>query len=116
MAKRCPNCKAELSPYQEFCFDCGTEIKHVRKRPKHDLGFDLKWFFVGLFVPIVGYVWFFFFSRDHYRESLSAFYGAIASSILSYVFYQVMSWIGLFDPADPEGLIDAIILLISLRG
>jgi len=61
MAKRCPNCKSEISRYQEYCFECGAEIKRVSKRPKHDLGFDLKWFVVGLFLPIVGYVWFFFF-------------------------------------------------------
>ncbi|MCK7485226.1 MAG: zinc ribbon domain-containing protein [Bacillus subtilis] len=116
MAKRCPNCKSEISRFQEFCFECGAEIKHVSKRPKHALGFDLKWFVVGLFLPVVGYVWFFFFSRDHYRESLSAFYGAIASSILSFVFYQVLSWIGFFHPVDPEDLADAIVFFIRLRG
>jgi len=27
-----------------------------------------------------------------------------------------MSWIGFFDPADPEDLVDSIQFLISLRG
>ncbi|OHE41815.1 MAG: hypothetical protein A2Y16_05850 [Tenericutes bacterium GWF2_57_13] len=58
----------------------------------------------------------FLLSRDHYRESLSAFYGAIASSILSFIFYQVLSWIGFFDPVDPADLVDSIQFLISLRG
>lgn len=116
MAKHCPDCKSEISRYQEFCFECGAEIKRVSKRPKRDLGFDLKWFVVGLFLPLVGYVWFFFFSRDHYRESLSAFYGAIASSIVSFVFYQVLSWIGVFTPIDPEDTAGFILFLIRLRG
>lgn len=98
MAKRCPNCKNEISRYQEFCYHCGTEIKRVSKRPKHDWNILWKYFIIGMILPPLGYIWFFFFSRDHYDESRSAFFGAIAVSIISFVFYRIVFWLGWFEP------------------
>ncbi len=100
MAKRCPECKNEISRYQEFCYNCGAEIKHAAKRPKNNWNIIWKYFFLGMLIPPLGFGWFFFFSRDHYDESLSAFKGAIVMSILSFIFYRVMYWIIPFQPEE----------------
>ncbi|MFA5006922.1 MAG: zinc ribbon domain-containing protein [Candidatus Izemoplasmatales bacterium] len=101
MPKRCPNCKSEITRYQEFCYQCGAPIRHVAKRPKVDLGVEWKWFIVGFLLPPLGYAWFFFFSRNHYDAALSAFKGAIAASILSFLVYQMLSLVSCLGLADP---------------
>ena len=100
MAKRCPNCKNEVSRYQEFCYVCATELKGVAKRPKNNWNIIWKYFFLGMLVPPLGYVWYFFFGRDYSEESLSAFKGALVMTIISFILYRVLYWIGVFGPDD----------------
>ncbi len=92
MAKKCPNCKAEISRYQEYCYRCGEKIKRTAKRPKHQLGIHLGYFLLGLFIPPLGYVLYFFFMRDKYDEARSAFIGAIISSVLYFIAIRVFNF------------------------
>lgn len=100
MAKKCPNCKSEISRYQKHCYQCGQEIKKVSKRPKRDWGIEWKWFILGMLIPPLGFAWFFFFSANDPSAASSAFKGAIASTVVSFVFWRLYAW---FVPIEPEG-------------
>lgn len=102
MAKRCPNCRSEITPYQEFCYSCGQEIKHVSKRPRRESSIHLGYFLLGFVIPIAGYAWFFFFSRDNYDKARSAFIGAISSTIVSFIGYRLLSYLGYFEVPEVE--------------
>lgn len=99
MAKKCPNCKSEISRYQPFCYQCGQEIQHVSKRPKHDWGIEWKWFLFGMLLPPLGVLWFFLFPSNNPSAASSAIKGAVFSTVLSFVFWRVIIW---FIPVEPD--------------
>ncbi|MGD9910697.1 MAG: hypothetical protein AB7U79_08880 [Candidatus Izemoplasmatales bacterium] len=89
MAKRCPNCKSEISRYQEFCYQCGQEIKRTSKRPKHEWRIHWGYFFIGLIVPPLGYLLFFVLMSSRSEESRSAIIGALTSSVLWFAWARI---------------------------
>lgn len=97
--RRCPSCGAETSNYQEYCYHCGAELKHVRKRPKTIREFNLTFFIIGVLFPYAAVVAYFFIRRERPAEAPSFLYGALADVVFgaaSMLFYFVL---GLFATA-----------------
>ena len=96
--KKCPNCKSEISRYQEYCYQCGQEIKRTSKRPKHMTDMNWLFFFIGLVLPPVGFLLYFIFGGGDQRGR-SAIIGAIVTFSISFTIGTIM---GLFSRGDTE--------------
>ena len=82
----CPKCQNQISDLASFCPYCGTNLEKLMKRNSQNDSHPWLWFFLALFVPFFGIIFWGITRSDTPRRAKFALLGAIIGFILSVIF------------------------------